>query len=41
MIPYRSWFVAVLSTHDDLAEERKKIIRLLGEKGFSVSAYAL
>ena len=39
MIPYRSWFVAVLSIHDDLAEERKKIIRLLGEKGFSVSAY--
>ena len=31
--------MAVLSTHDDLAEERKKIIRLLGEKGFSVSAY--
>lgn len=39
MVPCRNWFVAVLSTHDDLAQEREKIIRLLGKKGFAASAY--
>lgn len=35
----RNWFVAVLSTHDDLEHEREQIIRLLSEKGFDISAY--
>lgn len=39
MVPCRNWFVAVLSTHDDLAHEREQVIKTLGEKGFSVSAY--
>lgn len=39
MAPCRNWFVAVLSTHNDLKHEREQIIRLLGEKGFDVSAY--
>lgn len=35
----RNWFVAVLSTHNDLEHEREQIIRLLSEKGFDISAY--
>ncbi len=39
MVPCRNWFVAVLSTHDDLAHEREQIIKLLEGKGFDISAY--
>lgn len=39
MAPCRNWFVAVLSTHDDLAYEREQVIKILGEERFSVSAY--
>lgn len=39
MVSCRNWFVAVLSTHDDLGHEREQIIRLLGQKGFDISAY--
>lgn len=39
MVPCRNWFVAVLSTHNDLEHEREQIISLLGQKGFDISAY--
>lgn len=39
MVLCRNWFVAVLSTHDDLEHEREQIIRLLSAKGFDISAY--
>ena len=39
MVTCRNWFVAVLSTHEDLENERKQIIELLCKKGFDISAY--